>query len=49
MKPEGRFYLNRSRCHFMLGDLPKAREDAQTAQRLGTVVAKDYWDLVNRQ
>lgn len=49
MKPEGRFYLNRSRCHFMLGDLPKAREDAQTAQRLGTVVGKDYWELVNRQ
>lgn len=48
IKPEGRFYLNRSRCYLMLGDLPKARADADTAQRLGTGVTKEYRDLLNR-
>ena len=48
LKPEGRFYLNRSRGHFMLGDKQKALEDAQTAQRLGALVPKDYLHLLQQ-
>lgn len=48
IKPQGRFYLNRSRAHFVLGDKQKAREDAQTAQRLGTAVPKDYQQLLQQ-
>lgn len=48
IKPEGRFYLNRSRAHFVLGDRQKAREDAETAQRLGTVVPNDFQQLLRQ-
>lgn len=48
LKPDGRFYLNRSRAHFMLGNRQQAREDAQTAQRLGTVVPNDYQQLLQQ-
>ena len=42
LKADGGYYLNRSRCHFMLRDLEQARADAQTAQELGTAVPPDY-------
>lgn len=48
IKQDGMYYLNRSRCYLMLGELPKARDDAQTAQRLGTPVSKDYLKTLNR-
>lgn len=48
IKPEGRFYLNRARCHYMLGDRQKARDDAQTAQRLGAAVGQDFLNLLNQ-
>ena len=48
LKPDGSYYLNRSRCYYMLGDRPKARENALNAQRVGTMVAQDYLDAINR-
>jgi tetratricopeptide (TPR) repeat protein len=38
----GFYYLNRSFSHNALGNIPKAREDAQRALQLGQEVAPDY-------
>ena len=48
LKQDGSYYLNRSRCYFMLGDKAKALESAQTAQRLGTAVAADYLNALQQ-
>lgn len=49
LKPDDRdAYLNRSRCYLMLGDLDKARENAETAQKMGVVVPQDYWNLIKK-
>lgn len=42
----GMAYLNRSRCFFMLGDKARAREDAEKARSLGTLVPEDYWQII---
>ncbi|MBK9338726.1 MAG: tetratricopeptide repeat protein [Lewinellaceae bacterium] len=46
IQPKGETYLNRSRCYLMLGDMVQARENAEKAQTMGTVVQQDYWDLL---
>lgn len=47
LNPQGAYYLNRSKCYFMLQNLAKAREDAETARRLGQNVPAEYWDSVH--
>ena len=49
LKQDGTYYLNRSRCYFMLGDLPQALDNARKAQRLGTMVGKDYLDRLDKR
>lgn len=46
IEPKGETYLNRSRCYLMLGDKAKARENAEQARALGSVVQADYWNLL---
>jgi len=43
---KGETWLNRSRCHLMLGDKVKARESAEKAQLLGFGPKPDYWELL---
>lgn len=45
--PKGSYYLNRSFCYFELGDLAKAKADAQMAVQKGTPVDASYRKSVN--
>ena len=47
INPQADYYLNRSRCYYMLGDLPKARQDGQAAIAKGAVVTEEYRKLLN--
>jgi tetratricopeptide (TPR) repeat protein len=47
INPQTDYYLNRSRCYYMLGDLPKARQDVQAAIAKGAVVTEEYRKLLN--
>ncbi|MBL7776269.1 MAG: tetratricopeptide repeat protein [Saprospiraceae bacterium] len=46
IKEDGGYYLNRSRCFFMLGEKSKALENARAAQRLGARVDAGYLKLL---
>jgi tetratricopeptide (TPR) repeat protein len=41
-KGDGQTYMNRSQCHFILGDKPSALQDAKTAQQKGYNVPQAY-------
>jgi len=42
----GLYYLNLSRCYYMLGDAGKAKEYAQQAKQLGSVIDPSYAQLI---
>lgn len=42
LNPKGSYYLNRSFCYFELGDLAKAKTDAQMALQKGIAVDSSY-------
>jgi hypothetical protein len=45
---QGTYYLNRSYCHFKLGDVQRAKADAEMALKKGTAVPQDYLGLLNK-
>jgi len=45
---EGKYYLNRSRCYFKLGDYGRARKEAARAAQLGGPVDAAYLRLLER-
>jgi tetratricopeptide (TPR) repeat protein len=47
LKPMGNYYLNRSYCYFMLGDIQKARADAQVALQKGMTINDSYRKNIN--
>lgn len=44
INPEGHYYLNRSYCHYNLGNKDKAKTDMQEALKRGELVPMDYQD-----
>jgi tetratricopeptide (TPR) repeat protein len=42
INPQGKYYLNRSICHYKLGDLAKARTDAEMASHKGVAIPENY-------
>ena len=42
INPQGKYYLNRSICHYNLGDLAKARTDAEMASQKGVAIPENY-------
>jgi tetratricopeptide (TPR) repeat protein len=42
----GLYYLNLSRCYYMLGDAGKAKEYAQHAKQLGSVIDPSYAQMI---
>ena len=47
INPKGNYYLNRSICYYKMGDLVKAKDDAQTAIQKGVNVMDSYRKLLN--
>lgn len=47
LNPKGSYYLNRSFCYFELGDLARAKTDAQMALQKGIAVDTSYLRSVN--
>jgi len=47
ISPQGRYYLNRSICHYKLGDRAKAIADAQMALQKGVAIPDDYRNALN--
>ena len=47
LNPKGNYYLNRSFCYFELGDLSKAKADAQMALQKGTAIDDNYRRSLN--
>jgi len=47
INPKGSYYLNRSRCHYLLGNIDKAKTDAQLAVQKGTAISAEYRKLLN--
>jgi tetratricopeptide (TPR) repeat protein len=44
---QGKYYLNRSICHYKLGDLAKAVADAQIASQKGVAIPENYQNILN--
>ena len=42
INPQGKYYLNRSICHYNLGDRAKARSDAEMASQKGVAIPENY-------
>ena len=42
INPQGKYDLNRSICHYNLGDLAKARTDAEMASQKGVAIPENY-------
>ena len=47
LNPKGAYYLNRSRCYYLLGKTDKAKSDAQMALQKGTVLSDEFKKLLN--
>jgi 4-amino-4-deoxy-L-arabinose transferase-like glycosyltransferase len=45
--PQGRYYLNRSICHYKLGELANAVADAQIASQKGVAIPENYQNILN--
>ena len=46
INPQGDYYLNRSLCHYKLGDIELARNDANTAKSLGKTIPESLKSLL---
>jgi hypothetical protein len=47
INPLGRYYLNRSICHYKLGELANAVADAQIASQKGVAIPENYRNILN--
>lgn len=47
LSPQGNYYLNRSICYYKMGDMQKAKSDAQLALEKGTAVPDNYRQILN--
>jgi Tfp pilus assembly protein PilF len=47
ISPKANFYLNRSFCYYQLGDLAKAKADAQIALQKGAAINENYKKQIN--
>lgn len=47
LSPQGNYFLNRSICYYKLGDMPKAKADAQTAREKGASIPDNYRQILN--
>jgi len=47
INPQGRYYLNRSICHYKLGELANAVADAQIASQKGVAIPENYQNILN--
>ena len=47
INPQGRYYLNRSICHYKLGELADAVADAQIASQKGVAIPENYRNMLN--
>jgi tetratricopeptide (TPR) repeat protein len=47
LSPQGNYFLNRSICYYKLGDMNKAKADAQLALAKGTAIPDNYRQLLN--
>lgn len=47
INPQGRYYLNRSICHYKLGELANAVADAQIASQKGVAIPENYRNILN--
>ena len=47
ISPLGRYYLNRSICHYKLGELANAVADAQIASQKGVAIPENYQNILN--
>ncbi|HYX49152.1 MAG TPA: hypothetical protein VE843_05390, partial [Ktedonobacteraceae bacterium] len=47
ISPQGRYYLNRSICHYKLGQLSNAVADAQVASQKGVAIPENYRNILN--
>lgn len=47
LNPQANHYVNRSYCHYYLGDKINAKRDAQTAVAMGATLADDYKKAIN--
>jgi protein O-mannosyl-transferase len=45
--PDGSYYLNRSRCYYLLGNVQKAKEDALICLQKGGSLSAEYRKLLN--
>lgn len=48
LDPRGDFYLNRAYCYYMLGDLPKAKDNIRASLQKGYAVPEQYRNLLNQ-
>jgi tetratricopeptide (TPR) repeat protein len=48
INPQGKYYLNRSICHYKLGELANAMADAQIASQKGVAIPENYRNILNR-
>jgi tetratricopeptide (TPR) repeat protein len=47
LNPQGVYYLNKAYCYYKLGDLEKARAEAQMAMSKGVSVSEDFRKAIN--
>ena len=47
LNPQGQYYLNRAYCYYKLGDLVKARAEAQMAMSKGVSISEDFRKAIN--
>jgi tetratricopeptide (TPR) repeat protein len=47
LNPKGEYYINRSSCYYMMGEIEKAKADARTAIQKGVAVPEHYKSLLN--
>jgi len=47
LNPQADYFLNRSRCYYLLGDISKAREDVRMALKKGLIISMEYRKLLN--
>jgi len=47
INPQGRYYLNRSICHYKLGELSNAVADARIASQKGVTIPESYQSILN--
>lgn len=46
LNPIGEYFLNRSKCYYLLGNVPMAKTDALKAMEMGEVIEADYRSLL---